>query len=173
MVKRRSPLSLTLIAWLATLGFDFFLHGGLLAGVYVRSDPFLLPPERAFALIPVGYLSFLLLTVLLVRLMDRLDLTGWRAGAVFGLELGGLAWGALVLGLYSISTASPALLLAWFVGQTVELGIAGAVVGSGRAGTAIRRLFWIVLAFVLVMVLITIVMQSTGLAPTVPAQGSG
>jgi hypothetical protein len=154
------------------LGFDFFLHGGLLAGIYLRSDPFLLPPEKAFALIPVGYLSFLLLAVLLVRLMDRMDLTGWRAGAVFGLELGGLAWGALVLGLYSISTAGTDVLLAWFVGQTVELGIAGAVVGSGRAGTAIRRLFWIVLAFILVMAVITIVLQSTGLAPTVSASGA-
>ena len=172
METRRTPLSLTLIAWMAMLGFDFFLHGGLLAGVYTRYDPFLLPPERAFALIPVGYLSFLLMAVLLVRLVDRLDMTGWRAGAVFGLELGGLAWGALVLGLYSISTASPAVLLAWLIGQTVELGIAGAVVGSGRAGVPTRRLFWMVLGFVLIMATATIVMQSTGLAPTVQAPGA-
>jgi hypothetical protein len=173
MESKRNLISLTLIAWLAMLGFDFFLHGGLLSGVYLRSDPFLLPPERAFALIPVGFLSFLLLAILLVWLTTRMGLTGWRAGAVFGLELGGLAWGALVLGLYSISTASPAVLFAWFVGQTVELGIAGAVVGSGRSGTAIRRLFWIVFIFALVMVLITIVLQSIGLAPTITARGTG
>ena len=63
---RRQLISLTLIAWLAMLGFDFFLHAGLLAGLYVEPSPFLLPPLSAFALIPVGYAAFLLSSVLLV-----------------------------------------------------------------------------------------------------------
>jgi hypothetical protein len=66
------------------LGFDFLLHAGLLAGLYLQPSPFLLPPVTALALIPAGYLSFLLLAVLLVWLMRRLKLAGWRAGAIFG-----------------------------------------------------------------------------------------
>ncbi len=148
------------------LGFDFFLHAGLLAELYLQPNPFLLPPLTALTLIPVGYLSFLLLAVLLVWLMIRLKLAGWRQGALFGLELGGLAWGAFVLGLLSVSTASIALLIGWFTGQTLELAIAGAVIGSGLAGTRLRRLLGVVLVGVLLSVVVTIILQSIGVVPT-------
>ncbi len=157
---------LTLIAWLAMLGFDFLLHAGLLAGLYLQPSPFLAPPAAAFALIPVGYFSFLLLAILLIWLMLRLKLAGGRRGALFGLEVGGLAWGAFVLGLLSISTAGVSLLIGWFVGQTVELAIAGAVIGSGLAGTRLRRLFVVVIVFVLLSVATTIILQSIGIVPT-------
>lgn len=164
--SKQHILLLTLIAWLFMLGFDFFLHAGLLAGLYLQPSPFLLPPLTAFTLIPVGYLSFLLLTVLLVWLMMRLKLAGWRQGALFGLELGGLTWGAFVLGLLSVSTAGLSLLIGWFIGQTLELAIAGAVVGSGLAGTRLRRLCGVVIVFVLLSMITTIILQSFGLVPT-------
>jgi hypothetical protein len=139
--SKRHILLLTFITWLSMLGFDFLLHAGFLAALYLQPSPFLLPLATAFALIPVGYLSFLLLTVLLVWLMMRLKLTGGRQGALFGLELGGLTWGAFVLGLLSASTAPVSLLIGWFIGQTLEMAIAGAVIGSGLAGMRLRRLF--------------------------------
>jgi hypothetical protein len=163
---RRHILALTFLAWLAMLGFDFLLHAGLLAGLYLQPSPFLVPPAAAFALVPVGYLSFLLLAVLLVLLMIRLKLAGWQQGALFGLEVGGLAWGAFTLGLLSISTASVPLLIGWFIGQTLELAIAGAVIGSGLAGTRLRRLFVIVIVFVIMSVVTTIFLQSAGIVPT-------
>jgi hypothetical protein len=156
---------LTLLAWLSIIGFDFFLHAGVLARLYVEPSPFLLPPERAFVLVPVGYLSFLVITILLIWLMARLGIQGWHQGAVFGLKLGALSWGALTLGLFSISTASPTLLIGWFLGQTVELGIAGVVAGSGFAGARLGRLLLKVLAFVIGVLVITILLQSLGLAP--------
>jgi hypothetical protein len=162
----RHILLLTFIAWLSMLGFDFLLHAGLLAALYLQPSPFLLSPAAAFALIPAGYLSFLLLAVLLVWLMIRLNLAGWRQGALFGLELGGLAWGAFILGLLSISTASVALLIGWFIGQTLEMALAGAVIGSGLAGTRLRRLFVVVIVFVLLSIITTIILQSLGIVPT-------
>lgn len=157
---------LTFIAWLSMLGFDFLLHASLLAELYLQPSPFLLPPLTAFALIPVGYLSFLLLAVLLAWLMMRLKLEGWRQGALFGLKLGGLTWGAFVLGLFSISTASLSLLMGWFIGQTLELALAGAVIGSGLAGMRLRRLFGVVILFVLLSIIATIILQSLGVVPT-------
>jgi len=164
--SRQNLIFLTLIAWLSMLGFDFLLHAGLLAGLYLHPSPFLLPPLTAFKLIPLGYLSFLPLTVLLVWLMTRLQLSGWRQGAFFGLKLGGLTWGAFVLGLLSISTASYSLLFGWFIGQTVELAIAGAVIGSGLAGMRLRRLFGMVTVFVLLSVITVLILQSLGLILT-------
>ncbi len=164
--SKQHVLLLTFIAWLSMLSFDFLLHAGLLAELYLQPSPFLLPPLTAFALIPVGYLSFLLLAVLLVWLMIRLKLAGWRQGALFGLELGGLTWGAFVLGLLSVSTASFSLLIGWFIGQTLELALAGAVIGSGLAGVRLRRLFGVVMIFVLLSVITTIILQSLGVVPT-------
>jgi hypothetical protein len=165
--SKRHILLLTLIAWLSMLGFDFFLHAGLFAGLYLKPGRFLLPPQTAFRLIPVGYLSFLLSAILLAWLMIRLKLTDWRAGAIFGLELGGLTWGSLTLGLLSISTANFYLLMGWFIGQTLEMGIAGAVIGSGLAGVRLRRLFGQVIIFVLLSVIITIILQTLGMVPTI------
>ena len=133
----------------------------MLARLYVEPSPFLLSPERAFALNPVGHLSFLGLTILLIWLMVRLGIQGWRQGAVFGLKLGALTWGALVVGLLSISTASLALLIGWFLGQTIELGVAG----SGFKGVRLGRLFLQVLALVIGAFAITILLQTLGLAP--------
>jgi hypothetical protein len=141
------------------IGFGFLLHAGLLAGLYNQPSPFLLPPSTGFALIPVGYLSLLLLAVLLVWLMRRLKLIGWRAGLIFGLGLGGLTWGSFNLGLLSSSIASFSLLLGWFVGQTLDMAIAGAVIGSGIAGIRLGRLFGIVMVFVLLAVIATIVLH--------------
>jgi tryptophan-rich sensory protein len=153
-------IKLTLLAWLSMVGFDFFLHAGILSPLYSKESTFLLPPERAFALIPVGYLSFLGLATLLIWLAAKLDIRDWRKGAFFGVQLGFLAWGSLILGLYSITTASPALLWGWFLGQTVELGIAGIVAGYGLAERKMRRLFLIVFIFAIVTIVAGIIWQN-------------
>ena len=166
LVKSTRNLStIVLLSWSSMLGFDFLLHAGLLSWIYLEPSPFLLPPERMFRLIPLGYLSFLLMAVLLCWLMVTHDIVGWLKGSVFGLKLGGLIWGSLILGLASISTAEPSLLFGWFFGQTIEIGIAGAVIGSALGGIRLRRLFVMVSAFVIFSLIITVVLQTMGLAP--------
>lgn len=155
------------VSGLLMLGLDFLLHGGVLAALYLGPSSFLLPPKQAFALIPLGYLALALLAVLLVWLMSRLHIGGAQDGFVFGLKLGALVWGAETLGLASISTADPLLLAGWFVGQSIELALAGAVAGLALAGMRLSRLFALVLLTSLGLALITIVLQSLGLAPAV------
>ena len=147
------------------LGFDFLLHAGLLAKLYLQPSPFLLTPAKAFRLIPLGYLSFLILAILQLWLMVRLKISGWHKGLIFSLKLGGLIWGAFVLGLLSISTADIELLGGWFFGQMAEFGIAGAVIGSGLAGKNLSHLLSIVIGFVLFSIILTITLQTLGLAP--------
>ncbi|NOR83585.1 MAG: hypothetical protein GQ526_08845 [Ardenticatenales bacterium] len=72
-----------------------------------------------------------------------------------------------MLGLLSISTASLELMAGWFIGQTVEAGIGGLVVGWGLASKRPWRLVLYVVLFVIASVVVTIILQSVGLAPAV------
>jgi len=148
------------LSWVSMLGVDFFLHAGLFASFYTKPSPFLLPPDEAFRLIPLGYVSFLVMTALLLWLMVNIDVQGWQQGVEFGLKLGFLTWGGLMLGLLSISTADLKLLLAWWVGQSVELGIGGAVAGAGLKTMSLRPILVKVLIFIIILVVLTIVMQN-------------
>jgi hypothetical protein len=166
-IPARRVTLIVVLSWLSMLGFDLLLHGGVLARFYVKPSPFLLPPQMAFRYIPLGYLSFLILAILLVWLMVKLDVRGWRVGFLFGLKLGALFWGAMVMGLMSISTAEWSLLFGWFCGQTLELATAGLFAGLGLGGMGLFRLFLMILAFVILMFVVTVVLQSTGIAPTI------
>lgn len=152
-------------AWLLSLAIDLLLHAGVLAKLYVEPSPFLLGPQEAFRRIPLGYLSFLVLTVSLYWLLRKLDVrgasSGFRQGAVAGLVM----WGAFTMGLYSISTVGLPLLVGWWLGQSLELGLAGAVLGAAADGKPMRRIWAAVAMVVVFCVTVTIVLQSTGWAP--------
>lgn len=132
---------LVFVAWVSMLGSDILIHGGFLHAMYLEPHPFLLSPERAFRLIPLGYLSFLILAALLVWLATRLETRGFAAGAKLGLVLGGAIWASMTVGLLSVTTAPMPLMSGWFVGQTLALGIAGGVVGAARGGVYRRKLW--------------------------------
>ncbi|MGZ8481696.1 MAG: hypothetical protein ACXWWO_04475, partial [Candidatus Limnocylindria bacterium] len=63
-------------------------------------------------------------------------------GALIAGAMGAVGWGAVMLGLWSISTADPALLLGWWVGQTVELAVGGCVIGAVLGGARLRGVAW-------------------------------
>jgi hypothetical protein len=158
-------LSTVAAAWLISLGVDVLLHGGLLASHYTAPTPFLLDPHESFRRIPFGYLTFLLLTISLYWLLRRLGIRGGRPGFKYGGAAGCVVWGALVLGLYSITTAPAGLLTAWWIGQSLELGLAGAVIGSSNAGARPGRIWAVVLVAVLACFAATVILQSVGWAP--------
>lgn len=152
-------------AWVLSLGFDAFLHAGLLARLYVQAGPFLLHPEASFRRIPLGYSSFLVLTLSLYWLFQRLDIRGIARGLRHGGIVGLVVWGALLLGLYSISTAALPLLAGWWVGQAIELGLAGAVLGAAADGASLRRIWVVVALAVLGCIVATTALQTLGWAP--------
>ncbi len=164
LANPRRIIAVGFLSWLTMLGIDFLIHGGLLANLYAQTSPFLLPPLEAFRKIPIGYLSFLFLAVLLLWLMLRSGIAGWRGGLVFGLKLGLLTWGALLLGLVSISSAPLNLMIGWWLGQSFELGIAGAVAGYGLAAERLRNLALGVIGLVILSVLITVILQNISFA---------
>ena len=67
-------------------------------------------------------------------------LAGFRQGVAAGAAVGG----AFAAGLYSISTVTVPLLTGWWIGQTIELGLAGAVLGAAADGVPLKRIWLIV-----------------------------
>ncbi len=166
------PVAAICAAWMLSLAFDVFLHAGVLARLYARPSPVLLPADRAFARIPMGWTAFLALTVALWWLMRRTDVRGARAGGRLGLSGGLLLWGAWSLGLYSISRFEGDLLIGWWLGQAVELGIAGVVLGAARAGMGRGRLFARVALVMALLIAGTVALQAFGLAPPMKTVGA-
>lgn len=156
-------------AWTLSLGVDILLHGALLAHRYIAGSDFLLPPEQAFDRIPFGYAALLGLTTGLWWLLRRLGVRGWSSGVFHGIALGTILWGSLGLGLYSISTAPIALLASWWIGQAIELGLVGGVLGAALAEYPMPRLWLWVIVAVTACCTATVVLQSAGLVPVNPA----
>lgn len=165
--SRKRYIQLLLLVWIAMIGIDFFLHGGLFAATYDHDTPFMLSAEEAFRRIPLGYLALLATSGLLIWIIDQTSARGWRKGLVFGLVLGAVMAASGTLGLYSISSASPQMLAVWYVAQVIEIAIAGAIIGQGLLVRSLRSLtFAVIIGFVLLFAG-TIVIQSTGSAPPI------
>ena len=166
MNKTKRSITTVLLAWFTMLGFDFFLHGGLLANFYFAENDFTISPLEAFRRIPIGYLGFLLFAIFLVWIVPLLNLDNWKQGFWLGSKLAAILWGGFLLGLISISRIPLNLAIAWFVGQTLEFGIGGAVVAEASTATSLRKITLAVFSFVVIAVATTIALQSAGIVPT-------
>ena len=158
--RRSRIIAITVVAWLAYIGLDFLLNAGILARAIDWKQPGLLSPTQMFQRIPLGYLSFLFATVLLVWLMLRMEIRGLRSGTVFGVQFGLFTAAIGFFGLYSIVSFRPQTLLLWSLESVPSLTVVGAIVGEGLVRERIRKLVGVVLVFVILCFIATAVLQN-------------
>lgn len=60
-----------IVSWIVFIGIDFFFHAGVLKTLWEMDTPALKPLETLALLIPSGYFSFLLLTILIGYVFNR------------------------------------------------------------------------------------------------------
>jgi len=162
----RQLIIVTLLSWLSQIGFDLFQNAGLFAKLWLESSAVFLPPEKMFKLIPLGYLSFLISSSMLVWLMVGLGISGWRNGALFGLKIGSFLSFAMVLGMASVFPVKSVLLAAWLFGGIGQNSIAALVIGSGlKRNARLGRLTIKVITFVIISAIVVIIMQNLGMSP--------
>jgi hypothetical protein len=166
-LKLSRRLRVALIVWLAMLGLDFVLGGGLFAGLYRDGGTFILAPADAFRRIPIGYLAFLIVAMTIVEITHRLSLSRMRDGIRFGVLAGAVFGGTWSLSLYSIATLSAGIALAFAVTWIVLITIGAAVAAAAVARTSLRGLVFRVIALDVVCVAVVITLQSAGVVPTV------
>jgi hypothetical protein len=153
------------LAWFMTVAVDFFFYGGVFAFLFQRDDPHLLTTQQLFARIPAGYVSFAIEVLALGWLLSQLQTRHWRDGARAGAIAGAVVGGALLLGFWSVAATSGALLVSWWVVLTVQMAAAGAVLGAA-VRVPLRQLVRRVVVVALVLLLVTIILQNVGIAPS-------
>ena len=127
-----------ILAWISSIAVDFFLNGGVFASYFSSGDSFIVSTSEAFVRIPLGYISLLLLVLVLAFLVY------WKSGlTVYGGVKMSVAYGVVVasstvLGLWSITVAPTEFLLIWFVDQVLELSVAGTILSISRAAPSRR-----------------------------------
>ena len=97
--------------------------------------------------------------------MTRLSISGFRAGAIFGLKVGVLLAAAGFFGQLSVFAFPARMLLLWLVANTSIFTIAGAVAGAALAAQRLRPIAHRVLALVLLCLVGGIVLQNIGPNP--------
>ena len=163
-VSIRRLIIITLLSCLSQIGIDLFLGGGLFSKLWLESNGLFLPPEKMLKLIPLGYLSFLISSSLLVWLMVGLAISGWKQGTLFGLKIGGIISSAGALGIASVFPVKPVhVIVLLFVG-IIQNSIAAMVIGSGLGGARLGRLFVKVIVLVLISAILVLIMQILGMA---------
>ena len=144
------------MAWLVFLAIDFLAHASLLRSIWEQGHPALKSESELFRLIPLGYLSFLLLTLLL----------GWLYKGIVGTEgnaLKGLAFGAAFGLLFSLSNglswysflSLPLRFVTWpNLVYFIELTAVGLVFGLLLHPISIKKRVWLLAAFVFLVLLL-------------------
>jgi hypothetical protein len=102
------------LAWLVIIGIDFFFHASLLASIWKQELTAVKPLDELALLIPFGYLSFLLLTILIGYLFAHVfkEKPPLKEAIKFAIIFGGLFSLSSFLGQFSFLNL-PAVFLAF------------------------------------------------------------
>ncbi|MFC1564347.1 hypothetical protein ACFL6G_05385 [candidate division KSB1 bacterium] len=121
MNKKRFTTAV-LLSWLIFLMIDFILHASLLAKLWQSGYPALKSLKELALLIPTGYLSFLILTILVcwIYLTFYREDPGLKQTIKFGVVFGGLFSAANMLGLYSYIELPVIFILLINIGYFIE-----------------------------------------------------
>jgi hypothetical protein len=155
---RMRPL---MVAWLLTIGVDFFFNAGLFSGLFDQNrEPGLLPDSELFQRIPIAYFTLAIGVTALGWLFDQIDLRGIWRGAEVG-ALAGFVFAALgIVALWTALEMTGMFVVAGILVQVIEFGVAGAFLGAYRDGSEPKRLIWLALGAALLAAVAGIILQN-------------
>jgi len=87
MIKQRRFWITAVLAWIVFIGIDFLFHASLLEKMWQEEVKSIKPDIDLFILIPVGYSSFFLLTVLVGYAFTKIYQEKPRSNEVIGFSL--------------------------------------------------------------------------------------
>ena len=158
----KSKVVAIIMAWLLFIGVDFFFHASLLESLWEEDVPALKSLEDLALLIPAGYISFLLLTILIFFVYDRIfkSKPTLKGSLVFGSVFGLLFALSNLLGLYSYITLPVKHLLVINLVYFIEIVVVVMTLHYILFSEKRKRLIWLVILYFFLLLISGIVIQN-------------
>jgi hypothetical protein len=145
-----------IMAWLLFIGVDFLFHASLLESYWKEDIAVLKSLEDLFLLIPAGYLSFLLLTILIFFVYDKIFTSKpkLKESIVFGVVFGLLFSLSNLLGLYSYISLPVEHLILFNLVYFLEIVVVVVMIHLVLFSEKRKKVIWMgVLCFFLLLIL--------------------
>ena len=162
MINKTRFILATVIAWLFFLMLDFLAHATLLSLFWANEYPALKSKEELFRLIPLGYLSFLILTFLIGWVYIRFYREGGntKKGLSFGAAFGSLFALATFLGWYSALNLPVLFVLLISVVYFVEIAAVGFVYGYLLPPESVKKRVWLLVGMIILGFVLSVILQN-------------
>lgn len=144
MTAKRRFILATLMAWLLFVMIDFLAHASLLTSFWAKESAALKSKVELFRLIPIGYLSFFLLVLLVGWLYTRIfkSSESIKTGLSFGALFGGLFSLSIFLGWYSFLNLPVLFLFLVSLVYFLEILGVGFIYGYLLPPVSIKKRVW-------------------------------
>lgn len=152
----------TLAAWLVFIGIDFFFHASLLKSLWAEPNPAIKPLGELAALIPAGYGSFLLLTILIGYLYRHIFTRQPARGEAFkfALVFALLFSAANFLGLYSYAAIPVKHLAIFNLVYFIEIMAVADIFYRTTHAEKPRRTWWLAVLIFLALIVAGVLVQN-------------
>lgn len=162
MISHRRFWSTAIIAWILFIGIDFFFHASLLESLWQEEIDSIKPEMDLFILIPVGYFSFLLLTLLVGYSFTKIFPTKPDRNKAIGFSL---IFGLLysignLLGVYSYVNIPLKQLVIMNVIYFIEISAVVFIFYKASNNKKLNRLVWYSILTFFSLVIIGIIIQN-------------
>ncbi len=162
MINKTRFILASILAWLLILMLDFLAHATLLSHFWAQDYPAQKSKEELFRLIPFGYLSFLVLTLLVGWLYVRFyrEEGNAKKGLSFGAVFGGLLALATFLSWYSALNLPAFFILLISIVYFVEVCAVGFTFGYLMHPKSVKKRVWGIVGIVLFGLVLSIILQN-------------
>jgi len=162
MINRRRFWITTILAWIVFIGIDFLFHASLLETLWQEEITLIKPDKDLFILIPVGYLSFFLLTVLVGYAFTKIYQEKPKSKEVIGFILifGFLFSGSNLLAFFAFVDIPLKQLIIYNVVYFIEISAVIFIFYKAMSRKKINKLVWYSILTFFVMILIGITIQN-------------
>ena len=162
MINQRRFWSTAFIAWLVFIGIDFFFHASLLESLWQDEIDAIKPKIDLFLLIPLGYLSFLLLTILVGYSFTKIFQTKPNRNKVLGFALifSLLYSSSNLLGVFSYVNIPLKQLIIMNVIYFIEILAVVLIFYIATYREKVNRIFWFSILTFFALVIIGIIIQN-------------
>jgi hypothetical protein len=162
MINKTRFIITSILAWLLLLMLDFLAHATLLSHFWAQDYPAQKSKEELFRLIPLGYLSFLILTLLVGWIYVRFygERGNAKKGLSFGAVFGGLFALMTFLGWYAALNLPALFILLISIVYFVEIVAVGFTYGYLIHPESIKKRVWVLISIIIFGLVLSVVLQN-------------